>query len=352
LRFIAFLRLESYSRIFVWQILVFDPVRRNGTQNEKHLRNLIKYKKTMFQIALIEQAESSFNHYVVSNNKGTSAHIYPNLGASLQRFFVNNKPVINNIIGTIDVPKLLNSSCSAVLFPFANRINKGQYNYQGTSYQLKCNETSRGHAMHGLVYRQAFDLLDSTMNEDAGIIRFVYQQDDQAMGFPFSFKTILTYTLRNEGLSLEVTVENTGSQAFPFSLGWHPYFYSQNLEESILSMRSQEKIQTNEVMIPTGIQFHEFPNPLPLDQEEFDTGFILEVADIAYKTPDYTLRMHIDQDMNKPYVQLYIPKHRQSIAIEPMTAATDCYNNGWGTRELLPQKSYAATWKLEVSTTL
>jgi aldose 1-epimerase len=306
----------------------------------------------MFQISFIEHTDTCFNHYVVSNNTGTKAAIYPILGASLQEFYVNDKPIVNNIIGTVEAPKLLNSSCSAVLFPFANRINKGQYDYQGTSYQLDCNETARGHAMHGLVYRQAFDLLDSSMNEDVGIVRFVYRQGNQAAGFPFPFKIVLTYTLRKESLSLEVAVENTGTQSFPFSLGWHPYFYSTNLEESILLMKSQTQIQTDETMIPIGIQANDFPNPLPLNQEEFDTGFILETSEVQYKTPDYQLKMNLEQYMSKPYVQLYIPKHRQSIAIEPMTAATDCYNNGWGTRELLPQKNYSAIWKIEVSTAL
>ncbi|MBL4649405.1 MAG: aldose 1-epimerase [Aureispira sp.] len=304
----------------------------------------------MFQITFIEHTDTCFNHYIVSDKTGTKAVIYPTFGASLQQFYVNDKPIINNIIGTGKAPKLLNSSCSAVLFPFANRINKGQYDYQGTSYQLDCNETARGHAMHGLVYRQAFDLLDSTMHEDAAIIRFVYQQDNQAAGFPFPFKILLTYTLKKEGLSLEVVVENLGTQSFPFSLGWHPYFYSTNLEESILLMNSQAQIQTDETMIPIGIQANDFPNPLQLDQKVFDTGFILETSEIQYKTPDYQLKMNIEQDMSKPYVQLYIPNHRQSIAIEPMTAATDCYNNGWGTRELLPQKNYSAIWKIEVST--
>lgn len=302
----------------------------------------------MFKISFVEQVDASFNHYVVSNNSGTKAVIYPVLGASLQQFYVNETPIINNIIGTVAAPKLLNSSCSAVLFPFANRINKGQYNYEGTAYQLACNETSRGHAMHGLVYRQAFDFLDSTIKEDTATIRFVYEQDDQAAGFPFPFKTILTYTLRNEGLILEVAVENIGTKRFPFSLGWHPYFYSKNLEKSVLLMNSQEQIQTDKRMIPTGIQANNFPNPLPLDRQQFDTGFVLETPEIQYKTPDYDLKMTIDQEMDQPYVQLYIPKHRQSIAIEPMTAATDCYNNGWGTRELLPQKKYAARWSLEI----
>lgn len=306
----------------------------------------------MFQIEFIEHSDTRFNHYVLSNNTGTKAAIYPALGASLQQFYVNNKPIINNIIGTIDVPKLLNSSCSAVLFPFANRINKGQYNYQGIAYQLKCNETARGHAMHGLVYRQTFDLLDSKIDEAAATIRFLYQQDNTAEGFPFPFKTILTYTLKNESLTLDVTVENIGTQSFPFSLGWHPYFYSNNLEKSILFMKSQEEIQVDETMIPINIQATTFPNPLPLHQEEFDTGFVLETSEIHYKTPDYELKMNINQGMNKPYVQLYTPKHRQSIAIEPMTAATDCYNNDWGTRELLPEESYTAIWTIEVSTTL
>jgi len=306
----------------------------------------------MFQVSFIKHSDTRFNHYVVSNNLGTKAVIYPVLGASLQQFYVNEKPIINNIIGTVEAPKLLNSSCSAVLFPFANRINKGQYKYQGALYQLECNETTRGHAMHGLVYQQAFDLLDSTTSKDVGIIRFEYQQNHQAVGFPFPFKTILTYTLKKNSLTLEVAVENIGSRSFPFSLGWHPYFYSTNLEESTLSMKSEQQIQTDEAMIPIRIQANNFPNPLQLDQEEFDTGFILEAPEVYYKTPEYQLRMSIEQDMNKPYVQLYIPAHRQSIAIEPMTAATDCYNNDWGTRELLPQKSYSAIWEIEASTVL
>lgn len=306
----------------------------------------------MFQISFIEHRNASFSHYVVSNNTGTKAAIYPNLGASIQQFYVNEQLIINNIIGSLETPKLLNSSCSAVLFPFANRINKGQYNYQGTAYQLNCNETSRGHAMHGLVYRQSFDFLDSTIQEEAASIRFVYEQDDQAAGFPFPFKTILTYTLKKESLSLEVSVENTGAHSFPFSLGWHPYFYSTNLDESTLSMQSQEEIQVDKTMIPIGIENKKFPNPLQLKEEQFDTGFILASPEIYYKTPDYQLKMHIEQEMSKPYVQLYIPSHRQSIAIEPMTAATDCYNNNWGTRTLLPQKTYSAIWKIEARTTL
>ncbi|WMX15076.1 MULTISPECIES: aldose 1-epimerase [unclassified Aureispira] len=305
----------------------------------------------MFNLSFIEHPNTRFNHYVISNNTGTKAVIYPELGASLQQLYVNTKPVINNIIGTTNEPQLLNSSCSAVLFPFANRINRGQYEYQGEQYQLECNETARGHAMHGLIYQQCFDFLDAEVNEEGANISFVYHQDHRAVGFPFPFKTVLTYRLTGDSLRLEVDVENTGTRSFPFSLGWHPYFYSRDLDRSTIHMNSQQQIQTDETMIPIGINTASFPNPLLLEQEQFDTGFILEAPEIHYKTPDYQIRIYIEQDMTQPYVQLYTPAHRQSIAIEPMTAATDCYNNNWGTRELLPQETYRATWQIEANTT-
>lgn len=306
----------------------------------------------MFKVSFVEHRNTHFNYYEVSNETGTKAVIYPSIGASLQQLYVNEKPIINNIIGNAETPKLLNSSCSAILFPFANRINKGQYEYQGVSYQLECNEATRGHAMHGLVYRQAFDFLDAEMDKNQGEIRFAYEQENMVAGFPFTFKTVLTYTLTPSSLILKVSIENTGTDSFPFSLGWHPYFYSSNLDESTLSMNSQQTIKTDETMIPTGIHKNKFPNPLSLADEQFDTGFILEAPEVHYRTPDYQIRIAIDQDMHQPYVQLYTPSHRQSIAIEPMTAATDCYNNNWGTRELLPQKKYSAIWKIEANTAL
>ena len=43
------------------------------------------------------------------------------------------------------------------------------------------------------------------------------------LSFPFDFKLRLTYRLEDRGLVLDTSVENTGKEAFPYALGFHPY---------------------------------------------------------------------------------------------------------------------------------
>lgn len=300
-------------------------------------------------VSFFKHKEPLLNTCTLEGMEGTKAVIYPSLGASLQRLSFNNKIIINNIVGTAEAPKLLNSSCSAILFPFANRINDGKYIYNNKSYQLFCNEANRGHAMHGLVYRKEFEVVASGRTDQEARVTFSYTQDADNIGFPFPFTILLTYRLQANSLLLEVTIENIGVTSFPFSLGWHPYFYSTNLDESVLKMESGQEIETNERMIPRELINKVFPNPLSLRNQAFDTGFTTTNSMIGYKTPDYQINLKMEHGAGHQFVQLYTPPHRQSIAIEPMTAATDCYNNSWGIQELKPKAFYRNTWSIEIT---
>ena len=112
-------------------------------------------------------------------------------------------------------------------------------------------------------------------------------------------------------------------------------------------MESTEEILADEGMIPTHKAPYNFPNPLALKDQEFDNGFLLKNTTSAYQTPDHKINIRTEQDNSSQYIQLYIPSHRQSIAIEPMTAAADCFNNHLGTKELLKQEHYSIAWIVE-----
>ena len=45
-----------------------------------------------------------------------------------------------------------------------------------------------------------------------------------------------------------------------------------------------------------------------------------------------------------PYVQLYAPPSRTSIAIEPMTGIPDAFNNGIGLKKLAPGEKFQASY--------
>jgi aldose 1-epimerase len=53
--------------------------------------------------------------------------------------------------------------------------------------------------------------------------------------------------------------------------------------------------------------------------------------------------VEIRPESSYPYLQLYTPPHRESIAIENLSAAPDAFNNGMGLINLEPGAS--ATFK-------
>ena len=49
-------------------------------------------------------------------------------------------------------------------------------------------------------------------------------------------------------------------------------------------------------------------------------------------------KLQVTPITNYPYLQLYTPPDRKSIAIENLSGAPDCFNNKMGLQELQPQK--------------
>ena len=117
---------------------------------------------------------------------------------------------------------------------------------------------------------------------------------------------------------------------------------------SEIEIHSDEKIITDDRMIPVKVVQDKFPNPLTLKDQEFDNSFILKNNTVSYHTPDHSISIRTEGDDLKQYIHLYIPSHRQSIAIEPMTAAADCFNNNIGTKELQAGMDYEIDWIVEL----
>jgi len=71
----------------------------------------------------------------------------------------------------------------------------------------------------------------------------------------------------------------------------------------------------------------------------FDDGYTLHEPYCALETPDYNLTLDFDTG-SEPFLQIYTPEHRNSIALEPMTCVTDALNNGIGLEALDPRQTW------------
>ncbi len=281
---------------------------------------------------------------VISDAKGESyLNIDLDHGATVRNYTFKNISVISSL----ETSAYNQSYESAVLFPFANRIRRGEYVHENKTYQLECNEVQHPNAIHGLVYDKPFEIIKTSVNKTSSIIELKYVEKSGSKGFPFRYTLNLSYELARNTLSLMVKVKNDDKRSFPFSLGWHPYFNSSNLGKSQLLFSAHKEFIYDETGIPIASKKFRRSMPLVLDEIALDHAFALESRKVEFLTPEYQLTLIGSEDSDN-YLQVFTPKSYEKIAIEPMTGISNSFNNKIGLKILKPNDEFQKEWKLKL----
>lgn len=298
----------------------------------------------MYQINQIHNSDSSNHCLEIENSEyNCYAKIHLNLGASLQELTLNGHQIIKDLS-----PLTYNNTyASSILFPFANRIKDGHYTFNGKAYQFEINQKEENNALHGLVYDKPFTVIDQKATQDKASVKLLYNQTNHSVGFPYTFSLLLEYTLTKNSINLNASIKNTGPEAFPFTIGWHPYFSSDNLYNSYLKFESNKTLvfdDRNITIDKTNIEpFNEFK----IEDKNLDDCFVLNSNEIHFFTPNYNFLMTSSETDN--FLQLYTPPHANTIAIEPTTGVSDSFNNGIGLKILDPQTFYEINWNITIN---
>jgi aldose 1-epimerase len=306
--------------------------------------------------------EGDFDKIILQDNSTqTSVEIIPGCGAILHAFTVWHNDAFINIIeqyesaadfaANVEVKGL--KSCK--LSPFACRIKNATYTFGAQQYTLD-KYILGGSAIHGLLYDVAFTVTHAGAdNEKAEVVlTYAYQGDNP--GYPFRYDCIITYTLKAES-ALEIVTEiiNRDKQIIPMQDGWHPYFtLGKKIDELQLEFQSDEKILFDDSLVPTGetLPYQEFNSLKQIKDTFFDNCFSLNFATCqplcVLRDAVQKLQIEIHPDKTYPYLQIYTPPGRNSIAIENLSALPDAFNNGIGLITLTPQSShvFATTYKI------
>jgi aldose 1-epimerase len=279
----------------------------------------------MFTIEKLDNNNVLLDHFHISN-ENTSFKIFPNLGASLQELSFDDVSVIDGIeISEEGILDYQNSFKSSLLFPFPGRIENGKYTYNQESFRLKSNESKRFNAIHGLVYDQHFTIDNYEASKNKAKIVLSYVSDGKLEGFPFKFKLLITYLMTEGNLQLSFEVENLGQVSFPFGMGWHPYFKSDNLHSSSLTFSSDNQLVCDENQIPKTRQDHILKTTFDIEDQFFDDCFILSNKKVKFNTVKYALEMKLGKTTDA-FLQIFTPSEKTSIAIEPLSCSPDVFN--------------------------
>jgi aldose 1-epimerase len=292
---------------------------------------------------------------------GIQVRILPEAGALLHEFSIplgNRRiQVIDNYKNLADLHKNLSSSYkSAKLSPFVCRLSGGKYTFVGSSYEFE-KKFQDGSAIHGILFDKPFTVLEKNIQEHEASVSLKYHYKKEDPAYPFDFEMTVRYTLKKGGrLLLETRVQNLSPGSIPMADGWHPYFSLEgDINSWLLSFRSRKILAFDEKLIPLGhtTDTNKFYFPRLIGDEFFDHCFLLEPDSAApaaiLKNPANGLRLSFFPDENYPYLQIYTPDNRKSIAIENLSSAPDAFNNGLGLLVMEPgsSESFSVVYQLE-----
>lgn len=268
--------------------------------------------------------------------------IYLNDGASLQELRLGGHKIID------DLSPLTyeNTYASSILFPFANRIKDGRYSFNDKTYQLETNHEEEQNALHGFVYNKSFKIIKQHVSDSQAEIVLEYIEKNKSIGFPFTYNIKVSYIFSKDNVSLHVSVKNTDTNIFPFTLGWHPYFLSENLYASSMGFDSKQKLEIGNRNITTGVKAFDSSNKFQIKDQQLDDCWILDSDLVSFHTPTYNIQIGSTAKSN--FMQAYTPPKKNNIAIEPTTGVSDSFNNKIGLQTLSPDETYGITWTLKI----
>lgn len=185
---------------------------------------------------------------------GAVAAIAPSIGSNVFRF---EKTINDSLVKVIAAPpslpvlrKLPTRWGAGVLFPYPGSVSGDSFKFQGEEIHL-LPDLAAGHAMHGIVRRKAWRIVDLGADPVRGAWTTTSLDTTEdgisPQEWPYPFEISLTIQLLLGNLRTTVLIRNTGEKPMPFGLGFHPYFPT--------PLGPKGDMESCEVQIPAGYRW-------------------------------------------------------------------------------------------------
>lgn len=285
---------------------------------------------------------------LINRDTQCSAEIYA-FGGLLNQFSIPvNGKLVNVIDGYNSVEdagkNITNGFKSARLSPFTCRLNKGEYHFNDQEYKIE-KFYLPPHAIHGITFDAVYEIKDTYEDDRHASVTLHYRYNAVDKGYPFSYDVTLKWKLEADNkISVRAAVYHLNNHSIPYAEGWHPYFnLGTSVNDCTLQFDSNTMLEFDETLIPTGKKINDerFVKGAVLHDTFLDNCFELNhQAHPKCVLSNQQLQLTILPEASYPYLQIYTPPHRQSIAIENLSAAPDALNNGIGLKLLEPNHTY------------
>lgn len=246
----------------------------------------------------------------------------------------------------------------APLIPWPNRLADGRYSFDGEDHQVSLSEPDKRNAIHGFLRWRNWRATERAADRVVMAMRLY-----PLTGWPFALDVRLTYSLGDDGLTVETRAENVGSRACPFASGQHPYLSpGEGLVDACeLSLPAATRILVDdERQLPLGSE--------TVADGPFDFRSGRAIGDLRIDYPFTDLQRERDgravvrltrvdgwtaelwADQSYPVLEVYTgdtlapARRRRGLAVEPMTCPPNALQTGDGIVRLEPGEAHVSRW--------
>ncbi|HTV40123.1 MAG TPA: aldose 1-epimerase [Candidatus Sulfotelmatobacter sp.] len=238
-----------------------------------------------------------------------------------------------------------------LLYPWANRLSGPGYEVLGRTVSLDLKSPllhgdEHGLPIHGIKW-SALPWSEVSYGPTRLIARLEWNRPDWLSVFPFKHAVEMTVTLEPEALTIETTV--LAGELMPASFGFHPYFGLPKTPRAQWRLKApaMRQLELNGQGIPTGQENAFTQNDFVPGDKHLDAGFRVLESRPEFSLSDGERQITVHFLENFPYAQIYAPRDKDFIAIEPMTAPTAALNRG-NFQTIQPGSAFHTSFQIRV----
>jgi aldose 1-epimerase len=241
-----------------------------------------------------------------------------------------------------------------LLYPWANRLAGLHYRAAGREVFLEAGSRvlhfdDQGLPMHGVPWGQlSWKVVEAS--QDSFVAQLDWDRMDLLAVFPFPHHVQIAGQVVSDSLTLKTTIFADSGSPVPISFGFHPYFGIPSVprEQWRLQLPALKKLLLDARGIPTGGAQDAAAYDSRLGDQSFDDGLALRGDSASFSLSGANYKITVEFLEGFAYAQVFAPKGREFIALEPMTAPANALVSGEGLRVLEGGGEFRASFRVAI----
>ena len=185
---------------------------------------------------------------------------------------------------------------------------------------------------------------------DSVLAQLDWKRPEMVALFPFPHRVQMAANVTSDSLGLQTTVFADAGSAVPISFGLHPYFGISGFPRAQwrLQLPGMRKLLLDARGIPTGGEELFGPVDGLLGDTSYDDGFALLSERSSFSISGAKHNITVAFLEGFAYAQVFAPKDKDFVALEPMTAPTSALTSGKGLRVTEPGHEFRASFRIKM----